>query len=83
MRNRGIGKWSIRRRIILCTLVFCAVVVLTALFDKEIDPEVAKTAIGQAFLSASMVIGSYVFGATWDDKNARKDDCDSDEDVGK
>ncbi len=65
------NSWKIRRRIIYTTLGFCAgcVVFLTlAGKDTQLNLTIAN---GVMFLAGS-VIGSYIFGATWDDKNQNR-----------
>lgn len=67
--------WKIRRRIIIGTLFFCALVVAAltaATIFAGLDTALAGTiALGVLGLMAS-TIGSYVFGAAWDDKNHRE-----------
>lgn len=60
--------WAIRRRIIVATLVFCAgeVVFLTAWGR---DTDLHETIANGIILLAGSVIGAYVFGAVWDDRN--------------
>jgi hypothetical protein len=67
-RNGDKPQWYVRRRIITSVLIFDALVIAYSLYTTDIDAEVAKTAISAAFTSGSMVIGSYVFGAVWNDK---------------
>lgn len=65
-------RWKIRRRIVNITLLFCASTVsYLVLFgsDTQLHQAIAN---GLILLSGS-VIGSYLFGATWDDKNVAKD----------
>lgn len=62
-------RWTIRRRIIVASLAFCGGVILISLFKTDLDPTVSQTAITQAFVAGMAIIGSYVFGAVWDDKN--------------
>lgn len=60
--------WRNRRLIIRTTLVFCAVeIIYITLFGK--DNSLNESIATGAFVLAGSVIGSYVFGATWDDKN--------------
>jgi len=66
-RNFG-GAWTHRRRIIYGTLVFCAFCIIYLLFHGS-DTRLNETIVSSAFLLAGGVIGSYVFGAVWDDKN--------------
>jgi len=59
--------WKIRRRVIFLTLAFCAWIVGKVLLMES--PTTAHEAIATtALLLAGSVVGSYVFGATWDDK---------------
>lgn len=58
--------WVLRRRTMFVVLAFCFLVVLIALFQ---DTEVAETAVIAAFGTIIAIVGSYVFAATWDDKN--------------
>jgi hypothetical protein len=66
-RNFG-GSWTHRRRIIYSTLAFCAFCILWLLFWGS-DTELNETIANSAFFLAGGVIGSYVFGAVWDDKS--------------
>lgn len=73
MSNNGPAQfdWKRRRRIIHLTLIFCAVLIsVIAAFGG--DTELNKTIVNAAFALATLVISSYVLGATWDDLNARK-----------
>ncbi len=60
--------WRIRRRIIVATLLFCAgeIIYLTG-WGK--DTNLASTLANGAWILAGSVIGAYVFGAAWDDRN--------------
>lgn len=60
--------WRIRRRIIVATLLFCAgeIVYLTG-WGKDTD--LASTIANGVLILAGSVIGAYVFGAAWDDRN--------------
>jgi len=58
--------WRRRRAIIHLTLIFCAVVVAYLTGWGE-DTRLHETIIQFAFITAGGVIGSYVFGATWED----------------
>lgn len=63
--------WKLRRRIINLTLLFCAGIVIWLVIDGR-DTNLAAATVNAAFLLAGMVIGSYVFGAAWDDRNVMK-----------
>lgn len=60
--------WRIRRRIIIATLLFCAgeIVYLTVWADST---SLAETIANGVLILAGSTIGSYVFGAVWDDRN--------------
>lgn len=60
--------WRIRRRIVVATLLFCAgeVIYLTG-WGK--DTNLAATLANGVLILAGSVIGAYVFGAAWDDRN--------------
>ena len=60
--------WKNRRRVIFGSLIFCAgmVAYLAAMGD---DSRLNETIVMGSFILAGLVIGSYVFGAAWDDKN--------------
>lgn len=66
-RNGDRPSWYIRRRIIATTLVFSAIIVTYLTLYGEDNRLHETIATGLIFLSAS-VIGSYVFGAVWNDK---------------
>ena len=60
--------WKYRRRVVFGTLIFCALAI-TWLVVRGEDIRLHETiAIGLIGLAVS-VIGSYVFGAAWDDRN--------------
>ena len=63
--------WKIRRRIILATLTFCASGV-GYLIGWGADTRLNETLANGLLLLAGSTIGSYVFGAAWDDMNADK-----------
>lgn len=62
------GRWKVRRRIVVMTLSFCAGCVLYLML-KGSDTELHQAIANGLILLSGSVIGSYVFGATWDDKN--------------
>jgi hypothetical protein len=67
------GTWGVRRIIIITTLALCAFVVLRFTLFRADDTEVNSTLVMGAFTLAGAVIGSYVFGAVWDDIEVRKE----------
>lgn len=64
--------WKVRRRIIIATLLFCAFLVAYITVWGDGRP-VLETVVFCAFGLALSVIGSYIFGAVWDDKNVMKE----------
>jgi hypothetical protein len=66
-RNQDKPSWTVRRRIIFSTLLFCVLTVGYCLYKAE-DLKIYETAITMSFILAGSTIGSYVFGAVWDDK---------------
>ncbi len=60
--------WRVRRCIIIATLLFCAgeIIYLTAWGQ---DTDLAATIANGVLILAGSVIGAYVFGAVWDDRN--------------
>ena len=64
-RNQS-GSWRVRRRIIHITLVLCALQIgYLTIWGK--DTRLAETLALGAYTLAGAVIGSYVFGAVWED----------------
>jgi len=70
------AKWRNRRRIIYSSLYFCMFVwiyvLLAPIFDIELIKEIANTALTMTAIFAGSIIGSYVFGATWETINIKK-----------
>jgi len=64
------GSWRYRRRIISATLIWCGAFVPVMTWRYPESSIVSQAVLG-ALALAGGTIGSYVFGATWDDKNAR------------
>lgn len=70
------ASWVIRRRIIVITLFWCGVMVTyLAVFGRPIS--LSETTVNGCLLLMASVIGSYVFGATWDHNNQRKSEVDA------
>lgn len=67
IRNGDKPSWYFRRKIILATLIFSAIIVTYLTVYGEDNRLNESIANGLILLSAS-VIGSYVFGAVWNDK---------------
>ena len=73
-RNQ-LGSWKIRRRVMFITIGFCMFIIAYCLY-KNLDTKVAESAVTMGFFTLSTVIGSYVFGAVWDDNNQKRNgDC--------
>jgi len=67
-RNGPTATWKIRRTIIHTTLTYCAFWIgYVLMMDKptSVHETIAVALVGLAI----SVIGSYIFGAVWDDKN--------------
>lgn len=62
--------WEKRRRLIHGILVFCALGI-TYILWRALDLRIYETALLGFFALAGSTIGSYIFGAVWDDNNAR------------
>ena len=71
-RNEGQKPWSFRRKVVISTLSFCAgcIAFITA-YGHDSDT-IGAAIIGGAFTLGTAVIGSYIFGAVWHDKNEMK-----------
>lgn len=59
--------WKFRRRTMFAVLAFCKLIIALSLFTGR--ESVAEIAIVMSFGTIVMIVGSYVFGAVWDDKN--------------
>lgn len=63
-------RWVIRRRVIFVSLLFIATCVIKVLWADS--PSTGQTGLVEALVyTGGGIIGSYVFGATWDDKDVR------------
>jgi hypothetical protein len=60
--------WRIRRAIIIGTILWC-VGMVTYLSVWGRDTSLSETTVNGCLLLMASVIGSYVFGAVWDDRN--------------
>ena len=70
-RNAGQAPWRIRRAIIFMTLAFCATCITFIVLFGD-DTRVNETVIVSCFALAGATVGSYVFGAVWDDNNRER-----------
>ena len=64
--------WKIRRRIVNFTLLFCAICIGKIAFWGGGDPATDQAIIYALSTLAGAVIGSYIFGATWNDNTRMK-----------
>lgn len=64
------GSWRVRRRIIFLALAFCAACIVYSMVWQDRE-SIAEVVITNSFLTAGAIIGSYVFGAVWDDRQQR------------
>lgn len=66
VRNTSTSSWAIRRRFMFAVVAFCMATVAYVLW-KDLDSSPADTAVNMSFLVIFGIVGSYVFGATWED----------------
>lgn len=60
--------WRIRRAIIIGTILWCVgMVTYLSIWGREV--QLSETTVNGCLLLMASVIGSYVFGAVWDDRN--------------
>lgn len=69
----GRFEWHRRRRLIYYTLIFCMLAAASLIWAGlgGMDSTLLNTLTVSNYGLAGAVIGSYVFGAVWDDRNAR------------
>lgn len=70
-RNPGQSSWRIRRRFMFAVSAFCMWTVAYVLW-RDLSSGPADTAVTMAFLTLLGIVGSYVFGATWEDISMTK-----------
>lgn len=63
--------WRNRRRMLWGASLFC-MGIIAYVIHKELDSKVAETAVTMAFFCLGSLVGSYVFGAAWQDINIVK-----------
>ena len=64
------GSWVMRRRLMWAVTLFCMACVAYVL-KNDMDSGPADTAVTMSFVCLISIVGSYVFGAAWDDSKAR------------
>lgn len=67
-RNEGQKPWSFRRKVVVYTLCFCAGVVTKVAIWGHQSEGIGEALVTMSFGLAGAVIGSYIFGAVWNDK---------------
>ena len=63
-------RWKMRRRIVVISLSFCAGAIAYLIVKGE-DTALHQSIANGLILLAGSVISSYIFGATWSDKNSK------------
>jgi hypothetical protein len=63
--------WQNRRRTLFTTLIFCAFVICYVMINGE-DTRLNETLAQFAFITGASVVGSYIFGATWESIGLKK-----------
>lgn len=71
VRNSPRSNWRVRRRLIWLTVLFC-MSVITYVIWRDSDTKLADSAMTMAFLLLGSTLGSYVFGATYEDLSVTK-----------
>lgn len=65
------SSWKIRRRFMFAVAAFCMWTVAYVLY-RGLDTSPADTAVTMAFIVLLGIVGSYVFGAAWEDVSIAK-----------
>ena len=66
-RNAGGAPWQTRRRLMFTVSGFCMACITWALWVDS-DTQVMQAAVAGGFGTMTAIVGSYVFGAVWEDK---------------
>ena len=69
-RNK-LGSWRIRRAFMFAVSGLCAWVIIYVV-TKGADTRVNETAVMFAFITLAAIVGSYVFGAVWEDVSSNR-----------
>lgn len=79
--EHGLGSWKMRRRFMWAITLFCMYCVYYVMRSGA-DTRVGETVVMSSFMCMFGILGSYVFGATWQDismiktrRNGGRDDC--------
>ena len=68
MRDPEGFSWANRRRVVWATLLFCAGVMVYSLGWGR-DTALFETAVTMSFLTGTATVGSYAFGAAWENRS--------------
>lgn len=71
VRNPAMSSWTVRRRFMFAVSAFCALAISYVLVAR-LDTTPADTAVTMGFFTLATIVGSYVFGAAWEDISASK-----------
>lgn len=71
LRNPLTSSWQIRRRFMFTVSAFCMWAIAYVLY-KDLTSGPADTTVTMAFVTLLGIVGSYVFGATWEDVSMSK-----------
>lgn len=69
--GEGLGSWKMRRRFMWAVTLFCMYCITHVMWDGR-DTRVNETIVMAAFLCMGGIVGSYVFGAAWQDINFKR-----------
>jgi len=61
--------WRNRRRVIWASLAFCGSVIGYCLGDGQ-DTKLNEAAVTMAFMTGGAIVGSYCFGAAWENRKS-------------
>lgn len=61
------NNWQRRRKFMYIVSGFCMLCIAYILY-KDLNSSTAENAVTMAFFTLASIVGSYVFGAVWDDK---------------
>jgi hypothetical protein len=70
-RNENNKPWNFRRKVVVSTLSFCAGVISYLAYYGHQSEAIGSSIVGGCFTLGTAVIGSYIFGAVWHDKNEK------------
>lgn len=65
------SSWMVRRRFMFIVSAFCMATVTYVLYH-DLSSGPADTAVTMSFITLLGIVGSYVFGATWEDVSIAK-----------